>query len=349
MSMPKKEKQQSYFLNIISSLIAYLLTFRIQFWFLLLVKKIMAAIIVENLTKKYVEQSAVDNISFSINKGEIAGFIGPNGAGKSSTMKMLTSYMAPTSGTILINDERIDKDPKKIKKKIGYLPENNPLYSDMTIVDYLKFCAEIQGVEKSQVAARIKNMIHVCGLNPEKHKRINELSKGYRQRVGLAQALIHDPDILILDEPTTGLDPNQIIEIRSLIKDLGKEKTIMLSSHILSEVEAICDRIIIINIGKIVADNSFEAMKLEAYQQEILVIQIEAKNYENAEKEILNVATVEQVKAINDKTGFFEIKSEPGLSSRKPIFDLCVKNKWYLMEMRSIESTLEDVFRKVTL
>src|SRR6266496_391339 len=224
----------------------------------------MAAIIVENLTKKYVEQSAVDNISFSINKGEIAGFIGPNGAGKSSTMKMLTSYMAPTSGTILINDERIDKDPKKIKKKIGYLPENNPLYSDMTIVDYLKFCAEIQGVEKS-------------------------------------------------------------------------------------EVEAICDRIIIINLGKIVADNSFEAMKLEAYQQEILVIQIEAKNYENAEKEILNVATVEQVKAINDKTGFFEIKSKPGLSSRKPIFDLCVKNKWYLMEMRSIESTLEDLFRKVTL
>src|SRR6266542_1296210 len=299
MSMLKKEKQQSYFLNIISSLIAYLLAFSILFWFLYLSKKIMAAITVESLTKKYREQNAVDNISFSINKGEIAGFIGPNGAGKSSTMKMLTSYMAPTSGTILINDERIDKDPRKIKKKIGYLPENNPLYSDMTIVDYLKFCAEIQGVEKSQVAARIKNMIHVCGLNPEKHKRINELSKGYRQRVGLAQALIHDPDILILDEPTTGLDPNQIIEIRSLIKDLGKEKTIMLSSNILSEVEA---------------------MKLEAYQQEILVIQIEAKNYENAEKEILNVATVEQVKAINDKTGFFEIKSEPGLSSRKPIF-----------------------------
>ncbi len=177
----------------------------------------MSAILVENLTKKYGEQIAVDNISFNVNKGEISGFIGPNGAGKSSTMKMLTSYMAPTSGTILINDEKIDKDPRKIKKNIGYLPENNPLYADMAIVDYLKFCAKIQGVEKSQVAARIKNMIHVCGLNPEKHKRINELSKGYRQRVGLAQALIHDPDILILDEPTTGLDPNQIIEIRSLI------------------------------------------------------------------------------------------------------------------------------------
>src|SRR5215211_5633586 len=235
----------------------------------------MSAILVENLTKKYGQQKAVDNISFKINKGEIVGFIGPNGAGKSSTMKMLTSYMAPTSGTILINEQSIDKDSKKIKKNIGYLPENNPLYSDMAIVDYLQFCAQIQGVARSAVSSRIKSMIHVCGLNPEKHKRINELSKGYRQRVGLAQALIHDPDILILDEPTTGLDPNQIIEIRSLIKDLGKEKTIMLSSHILSEVEAICDRIIIINFGKIVADNTFEAMKQVTEQQEILIIQIE--------------------------------------------------------------------------
>ncbi len=309
----------------------------------------MSAIVVENLTKKYGEQNAVDNISFTINKGEIVGFIGPNGAGKSSTMRMLTSFMSPTSGTILINDQKIDKDPKKIKKNIGYLPENNPLYSDMAIVDYLKFCAEIQGVKKSEISARIKTMIHICGLNPEKHKRINELSKGYRQRVGLAQALIHNPEILILDEPTSGLDPNQIIEIRSLIKDLGKEKTIILSSHILSEVEAICDRIIIINLGKIVADNSFEAMKVNAASKEILVIQIEADNYDDVEKELLSVATVEQLKAVINKAGFFEIKSKPGLSSRKPIFDLCVKKKWYLLEMKSIESTLEDVFREVTL
>lgn len=309
----------------------------------------MSAIVVENLTKKYGEQNAVDDISFTINKGEIVGFIGPNGAGKSSTMRMLTSFMSPTSGTILINDQKIDKDPKKIKKNIGYLPENNPLYSDMAIVDYLKFCAQIQGVEKSQVETRIKNMINICGLNPEKHKRINELSKGYRQRVGLAQALIHNPEILILDEPTTGLDPNQIIEIRSLIKDLGKEKTIILSSHILSEVEVICDRIIIINLGKIVADNSFEAMKMNASSKEILALQIEAGNYDDVEKELLRVATVEQVKAVTVKAGFFEIKSKPGLSSRKPIFNLCVKKKWYLLEMKSIESTLEDVFREVTL
>src|SRR5215217_88870 len=160
-------------------------------------------IIVENLTKRYGNQLAVDDISFAINKKEIVGFIGPNGAGKSSTMRMLTSFMAPTSGTITINNLRIDKHSAKIKKNIGYLPENNPLYSDMAIVDYLKFCAEIQGVEKSQVPERIKTMIRTCGLNPEKHKRIYELSKGYRQRVGLAQALIHNPDILILDEPTT--------------------------------------------------------------------------------------------------------------------------------------------------
>ena len=309
----------------------------------------MSVISVQNLTKKYGEQIAVDNISFKIDKGEIVGFIGPNGAGKSSTMKMMTAYMAPTEGSILINGEVIGKNSKKIKKQIGYLPENNPLYADMAIVDYLEFCAEIQGVKKTEVATRIRNMIHVCGLNPEKHKKINELSKGYRQRVGLAQAIIHDPGILILDEPTTGLDPNQIIEIRNLIKELGKEKTIILSSHILPEVEAICDRIIIINQGKIVADNTFEALNRESNQQEILIIQIEAKNYEGMQNEILNLSSVEQVKPVTGKTGFFEIKSKPGISSKKPIFNLCVKKKWYLMEMTGIKSTLQDVFREATL
>ncbi len=309
----------------------------------------MAAITVENLTKKYGAQKALDNISFTVNKGEIVGFIGPNGAGKSTTMKILTSYMAPTSGKVLINDQEIEKQPISIKKKIGYLPENNPLYVDMAIGDYLKFCAQIQGVLKPEINSRIKNMIHICGLNPEKHKRINELSKGYRQRVGLAQALIHNPDILILDEPTTGLDPNQIIEIRNLIKDLGKEKTIMLSSHILPEVEAICDRIIIINHGRIVADNTFEAMKQMTSQHEILIIQIETKNVANLETELLSVPTVEHVKPIEGRTGFFEIKSKPGESSKKLIFNLCVKKKWYLLEMTSTKSRLEDVFREITL
>src|SRR5215216_7551655 len=271
----------------------------------------LPAIFVEDLTKTYGKQTAIDNISFTVNKGEVIGFIGPNGAGKSTTMKIITSYMAPDSGRVMINGEKVNGQTKKLKKNIGYLPENNPLYEDMAVVDYLKFCADIQGVDKKEVPQRIKSMIRLCGLNPEKHKRINELSKGYRQRVGLAQAMIHDPEILILDEPTTGLDPNQIIEIRSLIKDLGKEKTIILSSHILSEVEAICDRVIIINLGKIVADNSFESMKLNANSQEILLIQIEARNYELVESEILRLPGVENLRVDKGKTGFYEVKSKP--------------------------------------
>jgi len=308
----------------------------------------MSQIVVENLFKKYGDQVAVNNISFEINKNEIVGFIGPNGAGKTTTMKIITSHMAPTSGKISILDKEITKDPIGIKRKIGYLPENNPLYSDMAIVDYLKFCAEIQGVKKNEVPDRVRNMIRTCGLNPEKHKKINELSKGYRQRVGLAQAIIHDPEILILDEPTTGLDPNQIVEIRSLIKDLGKEKTIILSSHILSEVEAICNRIIIVNFGKIVTDSSFEALKLKTEHQEILIVQIEADSADIIENEILGMATVEQVWPAKDRPGFHHVKSKPGFSSRKPLFDLCVKKKWYLTEMTGIETKLEDVFRQVT-
>jgi len=309
----------------------------------------MSEIIVENLTKKYGNQTAIDGISFQVNKGEIIGFIGPNGAGKSTTMKIMTSYMAPTSGNIIIGGEKVGHDTKKIKKGIGYLPENNPLYADMAIVDYLKFCASVQGVTKKEVPARIKTMIQICGLNPEKHKRINELSKGYRQRVGLAQAIIHNPGILILDEPTTGLDPNQIIEIRNLIKELGKEKTIILSSHILPEVEAVCDRIIIINQGKIVADDTFEAMNRMANQQEILILQIESENNANPEEDLLSLSAVEQVTSVIGKTGFFEVKSKSGESAKKSIFDLCVKNKWYLLEMTSIKSSLEDVFREVTV
>ena len=214
------------------------------------------SILVENLTKVYGDQKAVDDISFEVQTGEVVGFLGPNGAGKSTTMKMITCYMAPTAGKISLEGLEVDKDPEEIKKKIGYLPENNPLYTDMGIIDYLEFCAEIQGLEKQGLSKRIHEMVDMCGLNQERYKKIGELSKGYSQRVGLAQAMIHDPEVLILDEPTTGLDPNQIVEIRKLIKELGKEKTVILSSHILSEVEATCDRILIINKGKIVADGT---------------------------------------------------------------------------------------------
>ena len=307
----------------------------------------MASIVVENLTKKYGDQRAVDDISFEVKSGEVVGFLGPNGAGKSTTMRMLTCYMAPTDGHIEVAGFKADKDPGEIKKRIGYLPENNPLYTDMAIIDYLKFCAEIQGIQHGEVNGRIRGMIDVCGLNLERHKKINELSKGYRQRVGLAQAMIHDPEILILDEPTSGLDPNQIVEIRKLIKELGKEKTVILSSHILSEVEATCDRILIINKGKIVADGTSDTLRKQAQGQELISVLIEG-DPEKVRKALLGLASVEKVTDMESRNGFLVVQSKPEVSSRKPIFDLCVKNKWYLLEMTGIETKLEDVFREVT-
>jgi ABC-2 type transport system ATP-binding protein len=305
------------------------------------------SIIVENLTKKYGEQKAVNDISFKIETGEVVGFLGPNGAGKSTTMKMITCFMAPSNGNITVDDISVNENQSLIKKKIGYLPENNPLYFDMSIVDYLRFTAEIQGVLKSDIPSRIGEMIELCGLAREKHKNINELSKGFRQRVGLAQAMIHDPEVLILDEPTTGLDPNQIVEIRKLIKELGKQKTVILSSHILSEVEATCDRILIINRGRIVADGTSETLRSQADGQELLTVHIEAVN-EELRKSLLDLGSVEKVSAVEDKPGFYSIQSKPNMESRKAIFDLCVKKKWYLLEMTGIETRLEDVFRDLT-
>ena len=255
--------------------------------------------------------------------------------------------MAPSIGNITVDDISVNENQSLIKKKIGYLPENNPLYFDMSIVDYLRFTAEIQGVSKSDIPGRIGEMIELCGLAREKHKNINELSKGFRQRVGLAQAMIHDPEVLILDEPTTGLDPNQIVEIRKLIKELGKQKTVILSSHILSEVEATCDRILIINRGRIVADGTSETLRSQADGQESLTVHIAPLN-EDLEKSLLGLGSVEKVSAIEDKPGFYSIQSKPNMESRKAIFDLCVKKKWYLLEMTGIETRLEDVFRDLT-
>lgn len=303
---------------------------------------------VENLTKYYGEQKAVDHISFEIKTGEVIGFLGPNGAGKSTTMKMMTGYMAPTEGTVIIEGIDVSVDPLTIKKKIGYLPENNPLYTDMAIIDYLWFCAEIQGMDRDEIPGRIREMIDLCGLDAEKHKNINELSKGYRQRVGLAQSIIHDPDVLIFDEPTTGLDPNQIIEIRKLIKKLGEKKTVILSSHILSEVEATCDRILIINRGQIVADGTADTLRKQAAGEEILKVQIETIAGESAETGLLSLPSVESIKKLEGKPNFFQVYSTPGNSSRRAVFDLCVKNHWYLMELSVIETRLEDIFRNVT-
>ena len=306
-------------------------------------------IIVENLTKKYGNQRAVDNISFEVKTGEVLGFLGPNGAGKTTTMKMITCYMAPNDGDIKIGDLSIHENQNEIKKKIGYLPESNPLYYDMPVLEYLEFAARLQGVPDNKINERIAEMVALTGLNKEKHKKIGELSKGYKQRVGLAQAMIHDPEILILDEPTTGLDPNQIVEIRKLIKDLGKEKTVILSTHILPEVEATCDRILIINNGKIVADGTSEMLRKQAQGQEIVKVTIEgSQDRDSIISALGELESVGMVDPVKDSENSFIINSKDRLSSRKPIFELCVKNKWVLTEMTPLETKLEDIFRELT-
>lgn len=306
-------------------------------------------IIVENFTKKYGTQKAVDNITFRVKTGEVLGFLGPNGAGKTTTMKAITTYFAPTSGDIKVGNISVIADPEQVKKHIGYLPENNPLYGDMPVIDYLKYVAGLQGVPSDMIRDRILEMVHICGLEGEKHKKIQELSKGYKQRVGLAQALIHDPEVLILDEPTIGLDPNQIVEIRELIKKIGRDKTVILSSHILAEVEATCDRILIINKGKIVADGTAATLRKRAHGKEIIRVTIEDGDKNTIFKALQDLDTVELVDFIKDKENSFEIHSTQNQSSRRPVFQLCVKNKWFLTEMSTIETKLEDVFRELTL
>lgn len=304
---------------------------------------------VENLTKKYGTQKAVDDISFEVKEGEILGFLGPNGAGKTTTMKIITCYMAPSEGDVQVHGNSIHEAPDLIKKRIGYLPESNPLYYDMPVLEYLEFVADLQGVPKDQVQKRIVEMVRVCGLNVEKHKKIGELSKGYRQRVGLAQAMIHDPDILILDEPTSGLDPNQIVEIRKLIRELGREKTVILSTHILPEVEATCDRILIINQGKIVADGTPESLRNKAQGTEVLRVQISgATNNDEVISSLQELETISMVDPVPLNENTYMINSQPEQSSRKDIFNLCVSKKWVLTELAPIETKLEDIFRELT-
>jgi ABC-2 type transport system ATP-binding protein len=304
---------------------------------------------IENLSKDYGPQKAVDNISFEVRTGEILGFLGPNGAGKSTTMKMITGYIGIGKGDITIGNISIRDNGDEAKKHIGYLPEHNPLYQDMPVIDYLNFCAALQGVADNQIAERTKSMIRKCGLNAEKHKKIGELSKGYRQRVGLAQAMIHDPKILVLDEPTTGLDPNQIVEIRKLIRDLGKEKTVILSTHILPEVEATCDRILIINKGKIVADGTAEHLRRQATGQEILKVRIEDATAEDIMHELRRLKTIDLVTLVDKALNRFEIQSQTGSSSKREIFALCVQKNWVLSELTPIETRLEDIFRNLTI
>ena len=294
---------------------------------------------VNQLTKKYGEQKALDNISFEIKSGEIVGFLGPNGAGKSTMMKIITGYIPQTDGEVFVNDIKIDAEAIEIRNQIGYLPEHNPLYLDMYVREYLLFIAGIYKLDNKK--ERVEEMIVQTGLTKESSKKISELSKGYRQRVGLAQALIHDPSVIILDEPTSGLDPNQIVEIRDLILKVGKQKTVMLSTHIMQEVEAICDRIIIIDQGKIVAqEKTSEASKV--LLENNVIIQIEVDINLNA-----NVFNNDQIIELrNTKDNIWLIKSKKDI--RAELFELAVKSNFKVLSMQIVEKSLEEVFQKLT-
>jgi ABC-2 type transport system ATP-binding protein len=306
-------------------------------------------IIVENITKKYGTQKAVDNVSFVVKTGEILGFLGPNGAGKTTTMRAITCFLMPNAGDIKVGGYSIKENPEEIKKNIGYVSENNPLYKEMPVIDYLYFIAELHNIPKSKIKDRILEIIDLCGIEGEKHKKIGELSKGYQQRVGLAQALIHDPKVLILDEPTAGLDPNQIVEIRELIREIGREKTVVLCSHILAEVEATCDRILIINKGKIVADGTSRDLRKRIQGREILKVTIEDGEVNNIFKALQALPNVHMVDILSKSDGQFEVHSNPETSLRKDIFKLCVEKKWSLTELTPTETKLEDVFRELTM
>ncbi|WP_442267490.1 gliding motility-associated ABC transporter ATP-binding subunit GldA [Tenacibaculum sp. ZS6-P6] len=289
------------------------------------------------ITKTYGTQKAVDNISFSAKKGEIVGFLGPNGAGKSTTMKVLTGFLQPDGGTVLVDDIDVIKNPIDAQKKVGYLPEHNPLYLDMYVKEYLQFHANIHNISKDD----IPDCISKVGLDKESHKKIGQLSKGYRQRVGLAAAILHSPSVLILDEPTTGLDPNQLIEIRALIKELGKDKTVLLSTHIMQEVEAVCDRVVIINNGKIVIDKKLVDLK-EGNKQTIKV----GFDYKIEEQFLQRLANITTIKNNYDNSWTLTFETEEDM--RPKLFDFAQEYGLKILELNSENKNLETLFRELT-
>lgn len=296
------------------------------------------SIVVENISKNYGAQKALDNISFSIKRGEIVGFLGPNGAGKSTLMKILTTYLKSDSGNAIVNDHDVVLDQKKVQKSVGYLPEHNPLYLDLYVREYLAFNADLHKVAKS----RIDEVITLTGLTPECHKKISELSKGYRQRVGLATALLHNPDVLILDEPTTGLDPNQLVEIRDLIKNIGKNKTVFLSTHIMQEVEAICDRVIIIDKGKIVTDKKLTNLVSDQTEQ---IIEVEFDKQVN-EHDFASLPNLKGVKNLNHT--IWELTFSSDIDMRSEVFDFAQNNGLKTLQISLKNKNLEQIFREKT-
>jgi len=307
---------------------------------------------IENITKYYGQQAAVNNISFEINTGEIVGFLGPNGAGKSTTMKMITTYLTPSSGKIYVNELDTEENSLEVRKKIGYLPEQNPLYLDMNVLDYLEFAAELESVPKSEMTKSIKKMVDICGLGDVQHKDIGELSKGFKQRVGLAQAMIHEPEVLILDEPTSGLDPNQIIEIRKLIRHLGKEKTLVLSTHILQEVEATCDRVLIINKGEIVADGSPDSLqnKFKGKVEISLIVKKDSMDKDLILRAVSSIKNIEKARILKEDDGSIHIHltGVKGFDAREDIFRKIVSMNMVLLGLHQEETSLEDIFRQLT-
>lgn len=295
------------------------------------------SIIVENITKNYGAQKALQNISFSVKKGEIVGFLGPNGAGKSTLMKILTTYITADKGKALVNNFDVNNESKQVQESVGYLPEHNPLYLDLYVKEYLAFNATVYKVSKT----RIEEVIELTGLTPEKHKKIGQLSKGYRQRVGLASALLHNPEVLILDEPTTGLDPNQLIEIRKLIKNIGHDKTVFLSTHIMQEVEAICDRIIIINKGEIVEDRKFNMLIQKQSKQ---IIEVEFDQIITHENIILN--NLINIQTNDHKIWEFTFDSKDDM--RLQVFDFAQENNLKILQLNLKSKNLEAIFREKT-
>jgi ABC-2 type transport system ATP-binding protein len=305
---------------------------------------------VKNLTKYYGDLCAVDQISLDIQQGKILGLLGPNGAGKTTTLRMLTGFLQPTAGSIHVKDYSIDEQPLEIKKILGYLPESAPLYHDMLVYDYLNYVADIRGVDKDRKTKRIRKLADLCGINEVMHQPIDVLSKGYKQRVGLAHAMMNDPEILVLDEPTSGLDPNQIVEIRQIIKQIGKEKTIILSTHILSEAEATCDRVVIINRGKIVADGSTESLKESAVDKKNIHISLQNANFKSVETVLSAIDGITGVNRVEETDNQLDVRlgCRSSIDPRAAIYKNIRQTDWILLDFHQKTQTLETIFRELT-
>lgn len=305
---------------------------------------------VKNLTKYYGTKIALDNLSFTVKEGEVLGFLGPNGAGKSTAMKIITCYLSPTEGTVTVDGLDVFNDSLEVRKRIGYLPEHPPLYLDMTVKDYLEFAAKIKGVSRKKIRDCVDSNIEKCGLKRYYKSYCNSLSKGYRQRVGIAQAIVNDPKILILDEPTIGLDPVQIIEIRKLIKSFGGDHTVILSTHILSEVDMTCERVIIINEGKLVAEDLTKNLKEDANQNRELIVEFRGKS-PNIRSKIEKIKQVEKVElgSSSGDTSLFKISVKPGNDIRPEIAKSVMNENLELFEMKYVSKTLEQIFVKITM